>query len=494
MGEDKYTEWKESWRDEYLKWICGFANAQGGTLEIGRDDKGKIVGVSRPAKLLKDLPNKIRDILGIIPEIDQVKKQGKSLIVIKIKPYKHPVNYKGSFYYRSGSVNQELRGSALHHFLLRKIGKTWDSIPIEGGSVSSLSATAMARFRKMAVEKKRLAPGVLKETNNNLIKKLQLKEGNQLKRAAVLLFHPEPEAFFTGACVKIGYFANDADILYHDVVQGDLFTQVDKTMDLLLTKYLKAFISYEGLYRKETYPVPADVLREAVLNAVIHKDYTTGAPVQIRVYENKIVIWNNSRFPYNWTVKKLLSKHISEPFNPDIAKVFFLSGMIEAWGRGIEKMIEGCKAHGVPKPVFRGEPTGLWVQFKNHDADMREKLEKEKHKANVKSKQKAPPKTPLKAPLKASPKTPLKAPPKMTLKAPLKMTLKTPLKTPPKMTLKILEMLTENPDMTIPKLAQKINKSESAIKRSIRKLKRENCLKRIGPDKGGYWKVMEKQK
>ena len=462
MGEDKYTEWKESWRDEYLKWICGFANAQGGVLEIGRNDKGKVVGITNAPKLLKDLPNKIRDILGIIPEIDHIKKRGKSLILIKIKPYKHPVNYKGSFYYRSGSTNQELRGPALHHFLLRKIGKTWDSVPVEGESVSDLSSVVIAKFRKMAVEKKRLTPGLLKETNNNLIKKLQLKEGNQLKRAAVLLFHPNPEVYFTGAFVKIGYFANDADILYHDVVQGDLFTQVEKTMELLLTKYLKAFISYEGLYRKETYPVSEDVLREAVLNAVIHKDYTTGAPIQIRVYEDKIVIWNSSRFPYNWTVKKLLSKHISEPFNPDIAKVFFMSGMIEAWGRGIEKMIEGCKAHGVPEPVFRGEPTGLWVQFKNHDADMKKELEKEKNTATVKSKR------------------------KVTLKTPLKVTLKTPLK--------ILEMLTENPDMTIPELARKINKSKSAVKRAVRKLKRENRLKRIGPDKGGQWEVMKRQK
>ena len=450
MGEDKYTEWKKSWSDEYLKWICGFANAQGGVLEIGRDDKGKTVGISRPEKLLEDLPNKIKDILGIIPEIDHIKKMGKSLILIKIKPYKHPVNYKGNFYYRSGSTNQELRGSALHHFLLQKIGKTWDGVPVERGSVSDLSSAVIAKFRKMAIEKNRLAPGVLKETNNNLIKKLQLKEGNQLKNAAVLLFHPDPETYFTGACVKIGYFASLAEILYHDVVHGDLFTQVEKTMELLLTKYLKAFISYEGLYRKEIYPIPEDVLREAVLNAVIHKDYTTGTPIQIRVYEDKIVIWNNTRFPYNWTVKKLLSKHISKPFNPNIAKVFFLSGMIEAWGRGIEKMIEGCKAHGTLQPVFRMEETGLQVQFKNHDADMRRKLEKMNTKMNTE--------------------------------------MNTEMNT------KILEILRLNPNMTIPELGKQISKSKSTVWRAVKDLQKEGYLKRIGPNKGGHWKVTEKQK
>ena len=146
MAEDKHIEWKESWRDEHLKWICGFANAQGGILEIGRDDKGKAIGVKNISKLLKDLPNKIRDILGIVPEIDQIKEKGKNLIQIKIKSYIHPVNYKGLFYYRSGSTNQELRGSALHHFLLKKMGKTWDSVPVERGTVSDLDSNVIKEF------------------------------------------------------------------------------------------------------------------------------------------------------------------------------------------------------------------------------------------------------------------------------------------------------------------------------------------------------------
>ena len=510
MDENKFIEWKEAWRDEYLKWICGFANAQGGVLEIGRDDKGKAIGAKNPLKLLKDLPNKIRDILGIIPEIDQIQEKGKNLIQIKIKPYTHPINYKGQFYYRSGSTNQELRGSALHHFLLKKMGKTWDSIFVEKGSISDLDSNAIAKFREMAVKKKRLNPEVLKEKDEDLIEKLQLAEDGKLKRAAILLFYPDPEDYFTGAYIKIGYFKNNADILYHDVIRGDLFSQVDKTVNLLLTKYLKAFISYKGLERLETYPIPEEALREAVLNAVIHKDYTTGSPIQISVYEDKIMIWNDSQFPYNWTIEKLITKHSSKPFNPDIAKVFFLSGMVEAWGRGVEKMITACKIYGVPEPVFRGETDGLWVEFKNHDAEMRKKMQKTEvlKKTPLKTTPKTPlkttPKTPLKTtpktPLKTTPKTPLKTTPKTPLKTtpktPLKTTPKTPLKTTPKTPLKtpekILSLLSINKYMTVTELMQNIDKSESAIKRAIQKLQKEGRLKRFGPDKGGHWKVVKK--
>jgi len=100
-------------------------------------------------------------------------------------------------------------------------------------------------------------------------------------------------------------------------------------MKLLLTKYLIALISYEGLFRLETYPVPESALREALLNAVVHKDYASGVPIQIRIYDNKILIWNNGQLPADWTLEKLLSTHHSRPFNPDIANAFFRAGMHE---------------------------------------------------------------------------------------------------------------------------------------------------------------------
>ena len=324
MREDKHTEWKESWRDEYLKWICGFANTQGGVLEIGRNDKGKIVGISNVSRLLRELPNKIRDILGIIPEIDHIKKQGKNLILIKIKPYKHPINYKGKFYYRSGSTNQELRGPALHHFLLEKSGQTWDSVTVPKLKLSALSSKTISKFCKMAVESGRLPPNIMKKSHNELLKKqLNLKGDEGFKRASVLLFHPDPERYIVGAYIKIGYFKSDSEILYHDDIHGDLFTQVNKTMNLLLTKYLKAFISYKGLYRVETYPMPKNALRESVLNAIIHRDYSTGSPIQIRVYDNKVELRNTCRLPEGWTARSIARKNQSRPHNPSIAKVFF---------------------------------------------------------------------------------------------------------------------------------------------------------------------------
>ncbi|HEY6880184.1 MAG TPA: ATP-binding protein, partial [Polyangiales bacterium] len=193
---------------------------------------------------------------------------------------------------------------------------------------------------------------------------MKLIENGFLKRAALLLFHPDPLRFVSGAFVKIGFFATAADVLYHDVIEGDLFEQADKTLDLLTTKYLKAWISYQGVQRLETLPVPEPALREAVLNAIVHKDYSVAAPIQIKVFDDHLTIWNPGTLPDAWPLERLETSHPSLPANPDVAAAFFRTGMIEAWGRGIEKMLAACRRADVPEPTFSTEGVGLWTTFR----------------------------------------------------------------------------------------------------------------------------------
>ncbi|MDR2757488.1 MAG: hypothetical protein LBC20_17485 [Planctomycetaceae bacterium] len=134
---------------------------------------------------------------------------------------------------------------------------------------------------------------------NQLLTNLNLLDSGHLKRAALLLFHPNPEKFVTGAYIKIGFFRTDSDLLFQDDIHGNLFEQVEKTMELLLTKYTKALISYRGLSRIETYEYPKKALRETLLNTVAHKDYAGCTPIQISVYNDKIMIWNMGQLPEN---------------------------------------------------------------------------------------------------------------------------------------------------------------------------------------------------
>ena len=264
MPESQNIEYKETWRDEYLKWICGFANATGGSLFIGKNDKGETIGIKNTKKLLDEIPNKVKDILGIIVDVNLIGDEKGEVIEIITEAYPFPVNYKGQYHLRSGSTKQELKGAALDRFLLERKGKKWDSVPIPKLALSDLKQETFNFFRKQALKSKRIAEEVLQDTNQELIESLQLSENDFLKRATVLLFHPTPEKYVTGCYVKIGYFESDDDLKYQDEVHGNLFEQIEKTMDLLFSKYIKAEISYEGVTRVETYEYPKEAVREAL--------------------------------------------------------------------------------------------------------------------------------------------------------------------------------------------------------------------------------------
>ncbi|MFY9823024.1 MAG: RNA-binding domain-containing protein [Thermoanaerobaculia bacterium] len=163
MKENQQVEWKSSWRDDYLRWICGFANAEGGRLIIGRDDRGVAVGVEDAERLMEEIPNKVRDLLGIMVEVNLRHEQGKELLEICVEPYPNPVSYKGEYYYRSGSTNQMLKGAALDRFLLRKHGRTWDGVPLPGVTLTDLDAEALKSFRDLARKSQRLPERVLEE-------------------------------------------------------------------------------------------------------------------------------------------------------------------------------------------------------------------------------------------------------------------------------------------------------------------------------------------
>ncbi len=364
MAESQNIEWKESWRDEYLKWICGFANAQGGKIYIGTNDDGEVIGVQDSKELLENIPNKVRDVLGIIVDVNLLTADGKDYIEICVESNSYPVNYRGEYHYRSGSTKQQLRGPALTQFLLKKTGITWDSVPVEGVSVRDLRNDSFDIFKEQAVRSRRMDKKDVDASNEELLDSLNLLENGMIKRSGILLFHHNPEKWIPGAYIKIGYFETDADLRYQDEVHGSLISQADKVVDLIFTKYLKADISYEGVTRVETYPYPKEAIREAVYNAIVHKFYGTLIPIQISVYNNKLYIGNDCVFPEDWTVEDLVGKHRSRAYNPLIANTFFRAGFIEAWGRGIEKIRESCAEHGNEMPEYHVSPSEITVVFK----------------------------------------------------------------------------------------------------------------------------------
>lgn len=360
MPEQQNIEYKQSWHDDYLKWVCGFANAQGGVILIGKDDNGKVVGVDDYKKLMEDLPNKIRNTMGISTEVNLHEEKGKHFIEIVTHPYSVPISVRGRYYYRSGSTKQELTGASLNEFLLKKSGKTWDDVVEQRASFDDINEKTVTTFLQ-ASEKAGRLPENEGLSLPELFEKLRLTENGQLKRAAIILFGKEPGKFYPNTFVKIGRFGKgDADLKFQETEEGNLIVLLQAVLNQLNHKFLTRPIDFEGMHRieKGEYPVPA--IREMLLNALVHRNYM-GAPIQIRAYDDKISIWNEGSLPEGLTLAALKRSHSSRPRNPIIADVSFKGGYIDAWGRGTIKILDTCKQADLPEPEMKEQDGGFII-------------------------------------------------------------------------------------------------------------------------------------
>ena len=352
MPEQQNIEYKQSWHDDYLKWVCGFANAQGGVIFIGKNDNGNVVGIDDYKKLMDDIPNKIRNSIGIMVEVNLHDEAGKRFIEIVTHPYSVPISLRGRYYYRSGSTKQELTGASLNEFLLKKSGKTWDDVVEPRASFDDIDEKTVGTFLKASENAGRL-PENEGLALSDLLEKLRLTENGQLKRAALALFGKEPGKFYPNTFVKIGRFGkDDADIKFQETEEGNIIQLLQAVLNQLNHKFLIRPIEFEGMHRIEKGEYPIAAIREMLLNALVHRNFM-GAPIQIRVYDDKINIWNEGTLPAGLTLDALKRSHSSRPRNPIIADVCFKGGYIDAWGRGTIRIIDTCKQAELPEPEMK---------------------------------------------------------------------------------------------------------------------------------------------
>lgn len=447
MQESQNVEWKESWHNYYLKWVCGFANAQGGRIYIGVKDDGKVIGVRNSKRLLETIPNIIRDKLGLVADVNLLRKEEKDYIEIVVNPWEFPVNYEGEYHYRSGSTKQLLRGNALTSFLLAKAGLKWDAAPVANLTLDELDAKSFAIFRKNALLSGRVPKECLELSDIDLLKKLNLLVDGKLTRAAALCFCKEPEKVVGGCYVKIGRFANNK-ILQQEEVHGSLLAIADQVMDHIYLKYLKAQVSYPQGERREEFPFPREAVQEAVFNALCHSNWGDNVPVQVRIEDAFMYVSNSCQLPFGWSIGTLYEPHAAKAYNPDIASVLYRAGFIDSWGTGVQRMQAACAKHGTKPPRCVAQETSMMVRFSALGCD-------ELFPQNIRREEFRPVSNSASVPLAD----------------------------------KILQVMENVPSCRYEPLVKLFSVSLSTLKRTVNKLKRLGKLVRIGGKKLGYWEV-----
>jgi ATP-dependent DNA helicase RecG len=300
--------------------------------------------------------------MGITAEVNLLQEDDKNFIEIIVLPYSVPISLRGRYYYRSGSVKQEMTGTSLNEFLLKRSGHTWDDVIETRASLDDIDEKTVKIFLRMSENAGRL-PDIDGLSTPELLEKLRLSENGQLKRAAIVLFGKDPGRFYPNTFVKIGKFEdNDFTIRFQETEEGNIIQVLDKVLRQLNHNFLIRKISFEGMNRIETLEYPVAALREILLNALIHRNYM-GAPTQIRVYENKLQVWNHGTLPEGITLNKLSQSHSSYPRNPILAEACFRGSYIDSWGSGIQKIVDACKMAGLPTPIFEEDGGGFMVKL-----------------------------------------------------------------------------------------------------------------------------------
>jgi ATP-dependent DNA helicase RecG len=366
--ESKTLEFKENIesKDKILHTIIAFSNTAGGKLVIGITDKEHFIkGVEMPHLLEEKLANIIADNIfpQIVPNIEVLLWQNKHLIIIDIYPgclkpyYLKNKQIENSTYIRVGSTNR-LADQEIINVLKRSNNiKSFDEeICYEINSEDVYFRVASELF----------APYRSLLTCDLFTLGILIKEGGKIypSKGGVLLLSNERYKYFPDSWLQVGYFKgqNKVYILDHQEIRNSLPVSVVEAMNFV-KKHLLAGISITKIAHEEVWSIPKIAIREAIINAIVHADYSiTGAPIRISIFEDRLEIENPGLLAIGLTINDIVSG-ISKIRNRVIARVFQELHLIEQWGSGIQRMITLCQEAGVAPPYFEEISNRFRVTF-----------------------------------------------------------------------------------------------------------------------------------
>lgn len=444
--ENQVIEWKESWQDKYLEWICGYANAQGGTLYIGVDDDGYVKGLDSKTikKLLEDIPNKITAAFGMTCDVNERKKDKKKYIQIVVKKSKLPLNLHGRYYYRTGSVKKEITGFELTEFIIKSTGTSYDEM-ISDISRGQLTFDALKkRYRE--------ATGNILDFDNDLISFRLIQEDGQMTNAGVLLadqWNIHHSRVFCTRWNGLDKAGSIQDALDDDEFTGSILTLFDNTMAFIKKNSQRGWRKDKD-QRIELPDYPERALEEGIVNALIHRSYLqTGAHSQVDIYDDRLVITNPGGMFDGSEVQLLDLRHVpSKLRNPVLADIFGRLRLMERRGSGFKKILDAYE-------VEERYTEELMPEFYTDGYNFFLTLWNLNYAYN-------------KAQIKAQTKTQRKAVDDRE---------------------HLLLLIRENPSITQAELAEIMNRSRRSVQSLMKKLIEDGAIERIGSKKQGTWLV-----
>lgn len=422
--KSSFGEWKE-----IIITLSAFANKKGGTVIVGLDDNANPLHMNVGSGTIEDFVNKIKNHTDPIlyPSIN-VKTFGLGEIVeiaIAQSDYK-PVFAFEKAWVRIGKSNIKLSANELRELMRRYSFQDFDSQLSKSKTIAS-------------------------EFDNDIYKKftsLAYKFPKDLTIAEYLSFI-KINTDYPQAIVKAARFKGNQPVTFLDARNFDssLILITDQVLEFIKKNIRLQYIITGKAEREERWEYPMVALREAILNALVHRDYHDSCNIQIRIFDDFIEIWSPGLLPKELNINSLITNSRSIPRNKTLVRLFHLANEIENWGTGFARISDSCVENGNPIPIFE-ERSGAFVIH----------IKRGSNKSSDKSSDKSSGKSSGKSSDKSSDK--------------------------------VFNLIKDKSELTIRQLSEILGLSSRAIEKIIAKLKRENRIERIGGKKTGQWKII----
>ena len=432
-GENARVEFKRSFDAAAIESVCAFANTDGGVVIVGVADDGRVVGATVGKETLKDWINQVRmsTAPSLSPDMSVHELDGRTVVAVDVAevPIK-PAACRGRYYRRSLNANVQMSIAEVVEQHLHSMNSSWDYQLDSRHGIDHVSLEKVSRFLALTNGGKGNADGPMEA-----LRKFELLRDGAITFGCYLLFVKE-ESMFT--VVEMGRFQTETIIKDSQRTKADLFQQVDDML-AFINKHMNRRLVITGKpQHDEVWDYPEEAVREAVINSIIHRDYRSASDTIVKVFDDRIELYNPGRLPPGLTMDDLLSgNYVSRPRNRQIVMMFKEAGIIEKYGSGIKRIRVAMEQGGCPEPKFEEIGDGFRVTLHAVTPQI----------------------------------TPQITPQKWSLSE------------------RILDAVVEDPTITRAGIAQRLGVSAETVKEYLEKLKKQGVLKRVGPDRGGVWRV-----
>lgn len=365
-SESDVLEYKQSFNRDVIETAVAFANTRGGIIAIGVTDLGRPIGVTLGKESLNEWANEIASKTEptIIPDFAVEQIEGKTIVAIQITEYPiKPISTSGRCFRRVGNSNRRLTPKEIAELHLTTTGSSWDALPAPGKTVDDIDLEKVGKYMRLstAIGRRKFSADM---NPIDILKKLELVVDDKPTWASLLLFGKNPQSPLVQSTVHCGRFREEIHIMDDRLIEGSIHDQVDEVIDFLKKHMNVKFILDGKARRDEVWDVPLEALREGVVNAICHRDYSDSADIQIKVFDDRIQMWSPGFLPFNLSIEDLYqASHPSKPRNKLIAQIFYDLALIERYGSGIQRMIIACKQANLPDLALKNFSGGFLLTF-----------------------------------------------------------------------------------------------------------------------------------